>query len=686
MRPFRVGFLSVYPALALIVASAAAAAGQERDTTQVDSTRTFRVEGVTVRVARPILTAGGTSAVRFDLDSMAPPPAPTMEEVLRAMPLIQIRRNSRGEAQPALRGSEDRQIAILMDGVPLTLGWDHRTDLSIIPLTAATNVTLVRGLSSVLYGPNTLGGVVEVDVGATGERITAVDPWSAALGLDHTGATQLSLSGGRVVEGAFGQWVVRAGVGFEDRPGFALPGGAKRDADLRPRFLGDGDIQLNTDARRIDGFVTTRYRADDGRWLSLSTSGYTLERGVAPEAHQDEPRLWRYPLQRRFVTALAGGTGHRPTPWGEGDVELSVGLDVGRTEIDQFETEAYRTVVEEEDADDRTATLRLLAEHTLGANADLRVAGTYGDVTHDEVLTPGGMASYRQRLWSVGVESEWRLVGGRGRINAGAAVDGADTPESGDKPPLGSLTDVAGRLGASFLLNPGTRIHMGISRRARFPSLRELYSGALGRFEPNPGLRPEVLLGGEAGLTLRRGTGDFQAVVFHQRLTDGIVRRSFRDEAGNRKFQRVNQDEVRSTGLELLATASLGRTVLSGDLTLQSVRGFDPDGTERELEYEPEIMGRASATVPFASWEAGGTLRFVGSQRCENPETGGLQPLRGTSVVDATLRRVFSFGRGGRLRSVDAMVGVGNVLDQVSFDQCGLPQPGRTFRVQLRLR
>ena len=93
----------------------------------------------------------------MDLDSLGGIPAPSMDQVLRAMPLIQIRMNSRGEMQPTIRGAEDRHIAILMDGVPLTLGWDHRTDMSIIPLTAARKITLVRGLSSVLYGPNTLG-------------------------------------------------------------------------------------------------------------------------------------------------------------------------------------------------------------------------------------------------------------------------------------------------------------------------------------------------------------------------------------------------------------------------------------------------------------------------------------------------------------------------------------------------
>ena len=113
-------------------------AAQQVDTVRTDSTRTFEVEGVMVRVARPILTAGGASAVSVRLDSLSSLPAPTMEEVLRAMPLIQIRTNSRGEAQPSLRGSEDRQVSILMDGVPLTLGWDHRTDLSIIPLVRAS--------------------------------------------------------------------------------------------------------------------------------------------------------------------------------------------------------------------------------------------------------------------------------------------------------------------------------------------------------------------------------------------------------------------------------------------------------------------------------------------------------------------------------------------------------------------
>jgi len=100
------------------------------DSTRADTTRIpiFELEGLTILVPRAVSTTGGASAVEVTLDSMMMRPAPTLEQLLREMPLIQIRRNSRGEAQPALRGGEDRQIAVVMDGVPLTLGWDARTE------------------------------------------------------------------------------------------------------------------------------------------------------------------------------------------------------------------------------------------------------------------------------------------------------------------------------------------------------------------------------------------------------------------------------------------------------------------------------------------------------------------------------------------------------------------------------
>ncbi len=665
------------------------------DSTQVDTSRVpvFELRGLTIMVPRPVSTTGGASAIEVTLDSMVMRPAPTLEQVLREMPLIQIRRNSRGEAQPALRGGKDRQIAVIMDGVPLTLGWDARTDLSVIPLTSAQKISLIRGLSSVLHGPNVLSGVVEVDVARGAARQAAPRPFQVDFGLDHTGGRSMGVAGGKLLETSQGQWVLRGGAGHQTREGFVLSDKAEEDEGLDPALLtGHDNLRLNTDATRYDGFLSARYRSDEGVWMSLSSSGFTEERGIAPEAHVQDPRLWRYPKQNRLISALSGGTGQRATPWGEGDLEASLGLDLGSTEIDQFATESYQEVTGGETSDDLTFTARILGDHSMGAQGELRGAFTYADVNHDEVLGGEERNSYRQRLWSLGTEAEWRfgdaptLLGSQGtRLTLGLAIDGADTPESGDKPSLGTLWDWGGRLGFTTLAGmEGLLLHGAVSRRTRFPALRELYSGALGRFVPNPDLRPEVLAGGEMGFTFTGTWIQLQAVGFYQTLADGIVRTSVSMPEG-KKYKRINQDKVRSKGLELLASGNLGSLGWSGDLSLQRSRGITPDGDEVKLEYEPAVAGKFSTFLglPFGL-EGAATGRFMGEQYCENPELGGLESFGSSQHLDLSLRRVFGL-KGRLLGRAEAVLNLDNATDAMVLDQCGLPQPGRTLRIQLRI-
>jgi len=692
MRLLRV--LTVPLLLASLPASISAQSARDSirvDSLRVDSTRVARqydLTGITVSVPRPALTTGGSSAVEIRLDSLRSVPAPTMEQVLRGMPLLVIRQNSRGEAQPSIRGSEERQIGILMDGVPLTVGWDHRTDISIIPLTAAQSVRLVRGLSSVLYGPNTLGGVIEVDVARVPGRIESVNPLDVGVSVDETGGTNVSVGAARLWGQDERQVVVRAGAGFQDRQGSTLPGGALSDPGLRSRYLvGPDNLRLNSDSRRVDGFFAARVRGEDGGWASLATSVYDVERGVSPEAHQNDPRLWRYPEQTRVLTAVSVGTGSRVTGSGMGDFEVSIGYDAGTTRIDSYDDETFKDVVATENGQDRTLTFRMEGEHTLGQKGELRGSATFADVSHDEVLTPGGASAYRQRLWSLGVESEWRVgATDRTRISLGSVLDGADTPESGDKPPLGRLNDFGVRVGMSSLLGEGLLLHGGASRRARFPSLRELYSGALGRFEPNPALKAETLLGAEGGFTIQTGDIDFQVVGFHQRLKDGIVRKSVSNPGGPSRFKRVNQDEIRSTGIELLAIGTLGVGTISSDLTLQHVRGIEADGTRIDLEYEPAVTGKVGIESPLGGGvRISGDFRFISGQRCVNPEIDGFQPVGTSASADFSIRKILQLRSRGALSRVDAYASVRNATDATSFDQCGLPQPGRTLQLQFRL-
>jgi iron complex outermembrane receptor protein len=50
------------------------------------------------------------------------------------------------------------------------------------------------------------------------------------------------------------------------------------------------------------------------------------------------------------------------------------------------------------------------------------------------------------------------------------------------------------------------------------------------------------------------------------------------------------------------------------------------------------------------------------------------------------LIRSFSLASSGFFSELDASLSVDNLGDVVAYDQCGLPQPGRTIRVAVRMR
>jgi len=689
-----------------------------------DSTRTPPDSGVQI-VAPVVVTGtvlapavvGGASAVVLRPDSVTTVAAPSLEQVLREMPFVLVRQNSRGETELSVRGSDSRQAAVLVDGVPLTLGWDHRTDPSLVPLTGARQLTLVRGLSSLLAGPNVLGGAVQVDVaggaGAAGPSGLLAPELSLSTGLDHEGARVLGGAGALPIEVGQGLLTLRGGGAYHEREGVALGRDARTGGDganepaegTDAGQLDDPGLRTNSDLRQADGIASLRYESVRGAYVGLTGTVYQATRGVPPELHVAEPRLWRYPDITRAFGVLTVGTGRRETPWGRGGVDISAGINDGHVEIESFADATYRTRTGRETGDEQTITARVHATHSLPGAGEIRAAVTQADVRYDERIDDDPANRYRQRLSSAGVEAQWMLFS-RALVSGGIVHDAASTPETGGKASLGDLSRLGWRVGATtFALGSTLRLHAAVSDRARFPALRELYSGSLDRFEANPALQPERLLGAEMGVTVIGGAAmraglSLQAVAFHHRLRDAVVRISTTEG----RFRRINRDEIRSTGLELLGSWSPGLAgsrgrpswsdgvSLSSNLLVQRVRIIDPSlpvgvPSERHAEHQPEVRSSISVGIPLAlAVHALASAHYTGRQFCVHPDLGRQVALGPQTGGDLALTREWSLEQSGLLRTLRAVLALDNVTDATIFDQCGLPRPGRTLRVTLQLR
>jgi len=665
-------------ALTLVCALSAASplvAQTPSDSARRDSAA--RLDAVRVRAAYTPRVIGSASVVSITPDSLPLSlAAPTGGELLRRLPFLYVRQNSRGENELSVRGSESRQAAVFYEGVPLSLTWDARADVSAVSTAGVQRLDYVRGLSSLLAGPNAIGGVVSMSLweGHDPSRAPARLARSEIQADQFGGNRGSTTVGGALKHSATSSLQYRLGGGWRDLPGLARPADVDEPA-------GNKTLRFNTDSRAFDAFAGLRYEHAQGRYLSGFTTVSDGERGVAPELHITNPRRWRNPNLRRAVTGISAGTGALRSRLGVGDAEISLGLNEGDVDIDSYNS-AFTTVTGTERGQDRTTTLRLTFDQQLGQRVTLRGAFTDSRVRYLETINTDPTSTYRQRLSSAATEVDVRAIRNL-TFTAGLSQDAAETSEAGGRVPLGEKSGLGWRSGATWVQPTlGLRVHASASERQRFPALRELYSGALNRFEPNPALRPETAHSAEIGVGLIRSRFDVQATLFQQRIDDAVVRITL----PSNQFQRVNRDQFRSSGVELTAGTMLGSAELRGDVTLQRARLSDAtivNPAERRPEDVPEMFGSLFAAMPVGrGFETQARMRAVGATRCTNPNTSTLDTQDGAQAIDLGVQRRWSATR--TLGAVTAALQMENVADAAIYDKCGLPQAGRTLRLTLR--
>ncbi|MCB1843353.1 MAG: TonB-dependent receptor plug domain-containing protein, partial [Halioglobus sp.] len=106
-----------------------------------------------------------------------------LKDILEALPSVGIRTNSRGEAVLRLRGSEERQTSIFLDGAPMTVPWDGRVDLSALPAGIINKVRVTASAAPIEYGANSVLGVVDLSTAVTGP--TGLNSLQLAAGTEN---------------------------------------------------------------------------------------------------------------------------------------------------------------------------------------------------------------------------------------------------------------------------------------------------------------------------------------------------------------------------------------------------------------------------------------------------------------------------------------------------------------------
>lgn len=643
------------PALALVAPSAPLAAQQEQG---ADDWPTITVTApASDRRALP-------PQVSIPVDLIVDRQPRSAADVLRGIAGVTVRTNSRGETIARIRGAEERQTQVFLDGAPLAVPWDGRIDLGLLPAGLLGGVRVVKGAAPIEYGANAVAGVVEFRTRSVGQGNFA------HLEAGSLGSGSASL-------------VLAERLGEVDAV-FAA-GGITRDAEPLAGPLafgqvpGEGRTNTDLDAGSLFAALGTTSGA-----LTLRASLLHLgaRRGIAPESDRPPeagPRYWRYPdiaLTQATVNvalALDADSEARLTGWRQWFGQ----------EIEQFRSIAYADLRGRQEDDDDTIGGRLTLTHPAGPLA-LRWAASAQSSTHEQVDTdfpPGqadGRLRFRQNLFSLGVEADAPLASGA-RLTLGAAYDRAETPLTGDKPPREAFDAWAGSAALSLDVGEDAVLTVSGGRRTRFPTARELFGAALGRFALNPELAPEQAWFADAELRWQRPGVTVMVNPFLIRSEDTLAQRVLDD--GRR--QRFNLAGATSLGVDGLISYDIAEA-LRFELSATALRArADADAAPfRRLPQRPsfEALAAIDWNVP-GRFDLRAELRGVGSAVDLDAE-GELVDL--PAAAELALRAAVPLIGFGENR-LFLTLAVDNLTDARILPQAGLPLPGRLWRVGLRL-
>jgi outer membrane receptor protein involved in Fe transport len=558
--------LSLQPAPLVDAVVVTASRGAERLSTATSTTVVSSAE---------LLTSGGGA----------------VDDVLRNTPGFSLfRRSSSRISNPTTQGVTLRGVSgsgasrtlVLSDGLPLNDPFGSWVYWNRTPQAAIDRIEIVRGTTGDLYGPDALGGVIQ---------ILTFNPERRRVRLTADGGTQGTARFSGFASEQRGAWNGMGAVEF-----------------LRT----DGAITVGEEVR---GLIDTPFDSDYAS--GFLGAGYTSAawRGAFRASFYDEKRANGTPMQVN------------DTNWKQiaGDVGGSLGAGVWSARL-AGGTQSYYQTFSAPAADRRTE--RLTTEQTTPTDF-ANYSGQWTTPLREAALTVGieGRRAESEvselRYALNGTQSGPFLAGGVqtnnavfGRVNVpardnltlavGGRVDFWRSTPTEDALPRHSANFFSPRVSAEYRASELMTVHAAFYRGYRTPTLNELHRGfRIGTVvtNPNPELDPEVLTGLEGGVLLSRNNVSARLTGFWNQLDDAITNVTVLVAPGQTTRQRQNTDTVRATGLELEADyRAFERWTMSGLVALTR-------STFSNAPAQPSIQGNRVPQVPI--FQVGGTLTYL---------------------------------------------------------------------------
>jgi iron complex outermembrane receptor protein len=617
---------------------------------QVDTVKNYNLTEITVQ-SGVLVEAKPLSVISYKqlsgLNSFS------LNNIFFSLPSIKVQNNSRGESLVYFRGSGKRQLTLFFDGVPINIPWDNRIDLSLVPTNALESIKITKGIPSVVYGANSIAGVVNIS------SLKFKNKPKANFNIQLGENNYQNFSG--FWNDNIGKLKYLLSFSYFNTDGFYLPYNSEDKRRLR----------TNSSSNSINGLLKLNYDYGHNSSSSVLFSLNDSEKDVPPENDVSSPRYWKYPVWQRLSTIINGT--HKFI--NGSNISYSFSATKFNSQINQYKTEKYAEIDDIEKGEDLSFYGKLLYTSTITPNSIFKFVASGLSSEHNEQIQSSDFKSvvYAQNIYSSGIEYEYI----KNNLSAifGLSIDGQSTPQTGEQPAKDMVLDFGTNITFSYQILDNINSQISFGRKTRFPTLRELFSGALGRFILNPNLKAESAYSTELNFNAEIAQTKNQLNFFISYIKDGITRISLPE----RKFMRINKTQIRNYGMEFTNDINITKKLYTS-LSFAYLNSFAENNKGEfvdTLEYKPKFIFNGKLNYLFTSnLETQLEANYIGEEFGLKEGSVGFQKLEDYLIINFKISYILNCYNKTKLKMYFR---VNNILDKLYYTQWSLPEAGRQF-------
>lgn len=579
----------------------------------------------------------------------------------------------RNESTLSVRGFDLRQTPVFMDGIPVYVPYDGYVDLARFTTFDLAAIDVSKGMASVLYGPNSMGGAINLISRKPLKRLE----YDGSLGIIQTNGFKGNVN----IGSRWGNFYVQATYSMLHRDAYQLSAhfdstkfedGKERDNSYREDQKIHAKVGWEKEGKAEYALGYINQQGSKGNPLYCGEDKLN--------AMYSKPRYWQWPNwdKETYYFLSNNVIGKHST------VKLRLYYDVFKNMIKSFDDGAYaiqsKPYAFTSNYNDYTYGSSVEYGTTFIPKHALKVAVHFKEDVHRENNLNEPVRVFDDQTYTIAVEDVFsindKLILTPGfsysnRKNVKAEDYNSKTNIISDYSKAAGSHSYNAQLGIYYYLKSNQRLGVSYAHKTRFATIKDRYSYRMGTAIPNPGLQPEATDNFELNYQTKLFEKvQVQMAVFYSHLTNSIMSVS-NVEPG--KFQMQNTGTAAFKGAEIdVRYKPIKKILLSMNFTY--LERYNLSNSALRFTDVPNAKCYA-----FVQYEPIKRLTVIASAESNSFRYSTSYGTRADAYSLANLivsYRLFKF--------MSAEAGLNNIFDKNYSLVEGYPEEGRNFFISIR--